>query len=146
MPDLQRFVEAQEHSFFRALKEIRNGRKQSHWMWYVFPQIQGLGHSPAALRYAIQDIQEAKDYLHDAILGPRLGEICGAALEVECSDPGIVFGYPDDLKLRSSMTLFAAADPGNGLYGKVLEKYFNGERDQKTLDILASQERKEMDS
>ena len=146
MSDLKRFVEAQEHSFFRAPKEIRNGRKQSHWMWYIFPQIQGLGYSPTATKYAIRDIQEAKDYLHNGILGPRLEETCRATLEVDSDDPGIVFGYPDDLKLRSCMTLFEAADPGNGLFSMVLDKYFNGERDQKTLDILASQGRKEGDS
>ena len=146
MPDLQRFVETQERSFSRELKEIKNEWKQSHWMWYVFPQIQGLGYSPTATKYAIRDIQEAKDYLHNDILGPRLEEICRAALEVGSDDPGIVFGYPDDLKLRSCMTLFEAADPGNGLFSMVLDKYFNGERDQKTLDILASQGRKEGDS
>ena len=136
MSDLKRFVEAQEHSFFRAPKEIRNGRKQSHWMWYIFPQIQGLGYSPTATKYAIRDIQEAKDYLHNGILGPRLEEICRATLEVDSDDPGIVFGYPDDLKLRSSMTLLEAAEEKGGIFTKVIEKYYGGRRDQKTIELL----------
>lgn len=139
MSDLQRFLDAQNYSYSAALKEIRNGKKKTHWMWYIFPQIQGLGHSPIAQKYAIKDIQEAKDYLQNPTLRSRLEEICQAALEVESDDPSEVFGYPDDLKLRSSMTLFEAAAPGNEIFGKVLDKYFHGRRDQLTLGILRAQ-------
>ena len=106
-------------------------------MWYIFPQIQGLGQSAISWRYAIANLQEAKEYLQDKVLGRRLEEICRAALEVESNDPLEVFGYPDNLKLRSSMTLFEAAAPDNKLFGKVLDKYFNGDRDTLTLNILA---------
>ena len=139
MSDLKRFKDAQAYSYNAALQEIRKGRKRSHWMWYIFPQIQGLGQSAISRRYAIADLQEAKEYLQDEILGSRLEEISRAALEVESNDPLEVFEYPDNLKLRSSMTLFEAAAPDNELFGKVLDKYFNGDRDTLTLNILAKQ-------
>ena len=139
MSDLKRFKDAQAYSYNAALQEIRKGRKRSHWMWYIFPQIQGLGQSAISRRYAIADLQEAKEYLQDEVLGSRLEEISRAALELETNDPLEVFGYPDNLKLRSSMTLFEAADPDNELFGKVLDKYFNGDRDTLTLNILAKQ-------
>lgn len=139
MSDLKRFKDAQAYSYNAALQEIRKGRKRSHWMWYIFPQIQGLGQSAISRRYAIADLQEAKEYLQDEVLGSRLEEISRAALELETNDPLEVFGYPDNLKLRSSMTLFEAADPDNELFGKVLDKYFNGDRDTLTLNILAEQ-------
>ena len=136
MSDLKRFREAQEYNYADALKEIQNGRKMSCWMWYVFPQIQGLGYSSTAQYYAIKDLQEAKEYLNDAILGARLVEICKAALKVECSDAYKVFGSPDDMKLKSSMTLFELAVPEQTIFGEVLEKYFNGERDARTVEII----------
>lgn len=139
MSDLERFKKAQKSSYDTALKEIKNGRKKSHWMWYIFPQIQGLGYSPTARYYAIQNIDEAREYLADPVLGPRLTEICEAALAAASSDPGEVFGYPDDLKLCSSMTLFEAANPENKIFGKVLDKYFSGKRDENTLEILIGQ-------
>lgn len=140
MSDLQRFVNAQQDSYERALEEIRNGRKESCWMWFIFPQIHGLGFSGMAVYYAIQDLQEARDYLQHEVLGARLEEICRAALEVDSDDAFQVFGSPDDMKLRSSMTLFEAAAPENPLFGQVLDKYFGGERDNRTLAILAEQE------
>ena len=139
MSDLKRFKDAQAYSYNAALQEIRKGRKRSHWMWYIFPQIQGLGQSAISRRYAIADLQEAKEYLQDEVLGSRLEEISRAALELETNDPLEVFEYRDNLKLRSSMTLFEAAAPDNELFGKVLDKYFNGDRDTLTLNILAEQ-------
>ena len=136
MSDLKRFIDAQAYNYADVLKEIQNGRKESCWMWYVFPQIQGLGHSSTAQYYAIKDIQEAKDYLNDAILGARLLEICEAALQVDCNDAWMVFGSPDDIKLKSSMTLFELVAPENLIFGKVLDKYFNGERDNVTMQII----------
>lgn len=141
MSDLQRFIDAQNYNFQSALEEIRNGRKTSCWMWYVFPQICGLGYSFMAKQYEIHNLQEARDYLGNEILRSRLEEICQAALEVDSDDPFLVFGSPDDRKLKSSMTLFEAAEPENKLFGRVLEKYFHGERDERTLEILASQEK-----
>lgn len=141
MSELQRFIDAQNYNYKAALEEIREGRKRSCWMWYVFPQICGLGHSQTAKRYEIHNIQEARDYLEDEILGGRLEEICRAALEVPSNDPYLVFGSPDDMKLKSSMTLFEAANPENKIFASVLEKYFGGKRDQRTLKILAAQEK-----
>lgn len=136
MYDLERFVEAQNYNYQDALEEIRNGRKKSCWMWYVFPQISGLGRSTMAKKYELEDLAEAKAYLAHPILGARLQEICEAALAVDCSDAGIVFGSPDDLKLRSSMTLFEQAALENPVFGMVLDKFFGGERDELTLQIL----------
>lgn len=136
MYDLERFVEAQNYNYQDALEEIRNGRKKSCWMWYVFPQISGLGRSAMAKKYELQSLAEAKAYLDHPILSTRLQEICEAALVVDCSDAGIVFGSPDDLKLRSSMTLFEQAAPENPVFGMMLDKFFGGERDELTLQIL----------
>ena len=136
MSDLQRFLDAQAYNYADALKEIRNGRKESCWMWYVFPQIQGLGYSSTAQYYAIKDLQEAKDYLNDAVLGGRLLEICEAALKVESNHAYQVFGAVDAMKLKSSMTLFELAAPEQTMFGEVLEKYFNGERDEQTVEII----------
>ena len=136
MYDLERFVKAQNHNYQDALEEIRNGRKKSCWMWYVFPQISGLGRSAMAKKYELQSLAEAKAYLDHPILSTRLQEICEAALVVDCSDAGIVFGSPDDLKLRSSMTLFEQAAPENPVFGMMLDKFFGRERDELTLPIL----------
>ncbi len=140
--DLSRFLEAQKHSYGTALEEIREGKKTSHWMWYIFPQIQGLGISSTARYYAIQNLDEAKAYLKDPVLGRRLEEICQALLELESNDAFEIFGSPDCMKLRSSMTLFAAAAEKGWLFERVLEKFFHGERDKRTETILQSQRKK----
>ena len=137
--DLSRFLKAQEHDYEQALKEIRSGRKRSHWMWYIFPQIQGLGFSPTAQYYAIRDLQEARDYLAHPVLGARLKEISAALLDLDGLSASEIFGYPDDLKLRSSMTLFRLADLNEPVFLEVLEKYYDGKPDDRTVDIAARQ-------
>ncbi|MBQ6663228.1 MAG: DUF1810 domain-containing protein [Firmicutes bacterium] len=136
MYDLDRFKKAQAWDYDTALAEIRSGYKRSHWIWYIFPQIAGLGSSPTAQHYAIQDLAEAKAYLADPLLRTRLLEITGALLALPSKDATRVMGYPDDLKLRSSMTLFREAAPGEPLFQQVLDQYFGGEPDAKTLKIL----------
>ena len=138
MSELDRFIRAQEYNYSDALKEIKNGQKISHWMWYVFPQIKGLGKSDTAKWYAIKDLQEAKDYLNNEVLSNRLEQICKALLDLDCNDAYKIFGSPDDMKLKSSMTLFEIAAPENKIFKRVLDKYFNGERDQKTIEIISS--------
>ena len=133
--DLSRFHRAQARDYDQALSEIRAGCKRSHWIWYIFPQIQGLGYSSTAQFYAIEDLGEAKAYLADPVLRERLLEISGALLGLESSDPSAVMGYPDDLKLRSSMTLFSLAEPENPVFPAVLRKFFHGERDERTVAI-----------
>ena len=134
--DLSRFHRAQARDYDRALSEIRAGTKRSHWIWYIFPQIQGLGYSSTAQFYAIQDLGEAKAYLADPVLRERLLEISGALLELPGGDPTAVMGWPDDLKLRSCMTLFSLAEPENPVFPAVLKKYFRGERDERTVAIV----------
>ncbi len=135
MHDLNRFISAQERSYDAALREIKSGRKRTHWMWYIFPQIAGLGFSSTAQFYAISSMQEAKDYYAHPVLGKRLVEISEALLTLDTNDAGAVMGYPDDLKLRSSMTLFLAAS-GDEVFQKVLNKFYSGKPDSKTLSIL----------
>lgn len=135
MSDLNRFLSAQERSYDAALREIKSGRKRTHWMWYIFPQIAGLGFSSTAQFYAIGSMQEAKDYYAHPVLGKRLVEISEALLTLDTDDAGAVMGYPDDLKLRSSMTLFLAAS-GDTVFQKVLDKFYSGRPDGKTLSIL----------
>ena len=137
MYDLSRFLEAQKNSYDTALREIRAGRKRSHWMWYIFPQIQGLGYSAMAQHYAIRDLGEAREYLQHPVLGPRLIEISEALLSLDESDPRRVMGSPDDLKLRSCMTLFQSAAPDQPVFGKVLDKFYGGQPDGRTLEILS---------
>ena len=137
MYDLSRFLEAQKNSYDTALREIRAGRKRSHWMWYIFPQIQGLGYSAMAQHYAIRDLGEAREYLQHPVLGPRLIEISEALLSLDESDPRRVMGSPDDLKLRSCMTLFQCAAPDQPVFGKVLDKFYGGQPDGRTLEILS---------
>ncbi|MER2150906.1 MAG: DUF1810 domain-containing protein [Candidatus Limivicinus sp.] len=134
--DLSRFLKAQEHDYEQALREIRSGRKRTHWMWYIFPQIQGLGFSSTAQYYAIRDIEEAKDYLAHPVLGARLKEISSALLDLEGLSASEIFGYPDDLKLRSCMTLFRMADLNEPIFLEVLEKYYDGEPDFRTVDLV----------
>ena len=133
--DLSRFLKAQEQDYEQALREIRSGRKRSHWMWYIFPQIQGLGFSPTAQYYAIRDLQEARDYLTHPVLGARLKEISSALLDLNGLSASEIFGYPDDLKLRSSMTLFRMADLNEPVFLEVLEKYYDGKPDARTVEL-----------
>jgi uncharacterized protein (DUF1810 family) len=134
--DLARFVDAQSHNYADALAELRAGEKVSHWMWYVFPQVAGLGQSSMARRYAIGSVAEAEAYLAHPVLGPRLIECCEAVLAVEGKSAYDIFDTPDDLKLRSCVTLFAAVARG-AAFGRVLEKYFDGEPDGRTLRLIA---------
>ena len=134
--DLERFMIAQQTYYRIALQEIKSGRKRSHWMWFIFPQIAGLGYSETARYYAIKDMAEAKAYMEDYTLSSNLIEISQALLDVDSDDATAVMGWPDDLKLKSSMTLFALAKPECEVFQKVLEKFFHGEKDQKTIEIL----------
>src|SRR5579862_6722215 len=124
--DLSRFVQAQKDDYARALAEIRRGQKRSHWMWYVFPQFEGLGHSSTSKRYSIKSKAEAEGYLRHLVLGPRLLECCEAALSIEGRSAHEIFGSPDDLKLRSCVTLFAHISPADSVFERVLDKYFHG--------------------
>ncbi len=133
---LERFLKAQEIHYETALREIRAGRKRSHWMWFIFPQIAGLGRSSTAQYYAIRDLEEAKAYLEDAVLGENLLLISQALLEVDSDDAEAVMGWPDHLKLRSSMTLFALAKPDCPVFQKVLDKFYGGKKDAKTMELL----------
>lgn len=135
-PNLQRFLDAQARDYAAALAEIRSGRKRSHWMWYVFPQVRGLGFSSTSQHYAISDLAEAAAYLRHPVLGKRLVEISTALLGLAGGDANRVFGSPDDLKLKSSMTLFAAVPGADAVFAHVLAKYFGGVRDSKTLQLL----------
>ena len=133
---LDRFVAAQRETYDVALNEIRSGRKQSHWMWFIFPQIDGLGSSPMARQYAIKSADEAKAYLAHPLLGVRLLECAEAVLGISGRSVREIFGSPDDLKLRSSATLFAAVAPKRSVFERVIERYFNCQPDQRTLDLL----------
>ena len=134
--DLQRFVEAQEGVHARALEELRRGRKETHWMWFVFPQLDGLGSSPLAKRYAIRSLDEARAYLAHPVLGPRLVACAEAALALEGRAAHDVFGSPDDLKLRSSATLFGRASAPGSVFERLLAKWYGGEPDPRTLELL----------
>ena len=133
---LDRFLDAQRGDYAAALAEVRRGRKTSHWMWYIFPQIAGLGQSSTARYYSIRDLEEAREYYAHPVLGQRLREISGVLLELRDSDPVAVFGGIDSMKLKSSMTLFAVAAPDDPLFRQVLDKYYGGEQDALTLRIL----------
>ena len=124
--DLDRFLRAQDANYPQALAEIRAGRKQSHWMWYVFPQFNGLGFSSTSRRYAIKSADEARAYLRHPVLGPRLTECCEAAVAVDGRSATEVFGSPDDMKLRSCATLFAAVSPAGSVFEQVLDRLFQG--------------------
>ncbi len=136
--DLSRFVHAQADDYEQALSELRDGRKRTHWIWYIFPQIDGLAFSSASKRYAIKSVEEARAYLDHAILGPRLQECAGALLRVEGRSATEILGSPDDLKLRSCATLFACLLPAGSVFDRLIEKYFRGERDGKTLELLGA--------
>jgi uncharacterized protein (DUF1810 family) len=133
--NLNRFVEAQEGVYERALSEIRSGRKRSHWMWFIFPQYAGLGFSEISKRYAIKSLAEAEAYLNHPVLGARLLECAEAALAVEQRSAVDIFGFPDDMKLRSCATLFARVSPSGSIFVQVLDKYFEGEPDERTLQL-----------
>lgn len=134
--DLNRFLSAQAEDYERALAEIKNGDKRSHWMWYIFPQIDGLGFSSMSRRYAIKSSAEARAYLNHPVLGPRLRECAQAALDVAGRSANEIFGSPDDMKLRSCATLFASVSPPGSVFDHILDKYYHGERDDKTLHRL----------
>ena len=133
---LQRFVDARAGVFEQVCSELREGRKRSHWMWFIFPQIKGLGSSPMAMRFAISSLAEARAYLDHAVLGPRLWECSEIVVGVAGRSVDEIFGYPDDLKFHSSMTLFAQAAVENRVFLDALEKYFGGELDRATLERL----------
>jgi uncharacterized protein (DUF1810 family) len=137
--DLIRFVDAQNGDYEQALAEIRNGRKRSHWIWYIFPQIDGLGFSSMSRRYSLKSAAEARAYLDHPVLGKRLVEISEAALAVDGRSAHEIFGSPDDLKLKSCATLFATVSPPDSVFALLLDKYFQGERDARTLQLIGMQ-------
>ncbi len=137
MTDLNKFLDAQKSDFDLALHEIVSGKKQSHWMWYIFPQLKGLGFSYMSEMYGIRDLEEASDYLQHPILGKRLKQISQALLSLDRNDPDDILGAIDAMKLRSSMTLFDIVEEDeNSVFKKVLDKFYDGKVDEKTLDIL----------
>jgi uncharacterized protein (DUF1810 family) len=136
--DLNRFVVAQKQDYAVALDELTQGKKYSHWMWYIFPQIEGLGHSHIAQKYAIRNINEAKAYLVHPVLGARLIECCKVLLNLDSNyTASEIFGFPDDLKLKSSITLFAKVSAEDSVFHQVVNQYFDGEFDSKTIEILS---------
>lgn len=136
--DLERFVAAQQNSYEVALRELRNGAKRSHWIWFIFPQVAGLGSSLMANRYSIRSRREAAAYLAHPVLGPRLVVCANALLQLKDKTVEEVMGHPDDLKLRSSMTLFAALVGHDSPFQKVLDRYFAGDADARTNDYLVA--------
>jgi len=136
MFELERFVTAQEGIYQQAVKELSAGRKRIHWMWFIFPQLAGLGYSATAQHYAISGLAEARAYLAHAVLGPRLRECSALVLAVQGATVHGIFGAPDNMKFHSSMTLFAQASPDEALFRECLNKYFGGVPDQATLDLL----------
>ena len=136
MANIERFISAQERDYNTALQEVKNGRKRGHWIWYIFPQIAGLGASSTSQFYAIADMNEAKEYLANPILWAHLTEISTALLGLATDDAESVFGYLDAMKVRSSMTLFKHADEGCEIWSAVLEKFFGGQEDWRTLSLI----------
>lgn len=139
--NLERFKKAQSYDYENALREIRSGRKRGHWMWYIFPQMRGLGHSSMADYYGISGTDEAKAYLADLALGPGLIEIGKALMALEVKDAAKIFGYPDVLKLQSCMTLFAAVSEEDSVFQQVLDAYFHGAKDERTLRMIGRTKR-----
>jgi len=133
---INRFIRAQENIYLQVINELQNGKKTSHWMWFIFPQIEGLGFSSTSKYYSIKTIAEAKEYVMHPVLGKRLLECSTILLNIEGKSAESIFGYPDNLKLQSSMTLFSFTSPESTVFLNVLNKYFNNKKDQKTLDIL----------
>ncbi len=136
--NLSRFIEAQETTYEGAMLELARGRKDSHWIWYIFPQIFGLGNSEATKLYSIKSLEEGRAYLKHPILGPRLIEACEILLALKDASMDEVMGFPDDLKLLSSMTLFETFSKSNSVFTRIIEVYFDSERDEATLDIIES--------
>lgn len=136
MDGLERFVLAQEQTYDGALAELRRGRKRGHWMWFVLPQLRGLGRSPTAQRFGLAGLEEARAYLDHPVLGPRLHECCQALLDLGTTDPVPVLGDVDATKLRSCVTLFARADPDDPVFPAVLDQFFAGTPDPHTLALL----------
>jgi len=136
---LERYIKAQAPVYARALAELKRGEKQSHWMWYIFPQIAGLGRSSMSQTYAIQSLEEAREYLAHPVLGARMRECCQVLLALEGKTAHEIFRQPDDLKFRSSMTLFALAAPEVSLFQDLLQKYFAGRADEATIELLQGQ-------
>ena len=134
--NLQRFLDAQERDYPTALAEITAGQKRSHWMWYIFPQYAGLGFSPTSRHYAIKSLEEARAYLEHPVLGARLRQCAQVLLDITGRSAHQVFGSPDELKLKSSMTLFAHVSPEGSVFDQVLENYFAGQRDRNALDLV----------
>lgn len=134
--NLSRFIKAQKSVYSDVLAELKSGRKRTHWMWFIFPQIAGLGFSPTAQLYAIKSLDEAREYLKHPILGARLLECSELVLAVKDRSISDIFGYPDDLKLRSAMTLFSCVAEKDSVFDAVLERYFDGKRDARTLELL----------
>ena len=134
--NLTRFVSAQEGTFDVALSELRRGRKESHWMWFIFPQIDGLGSSPTSRKYAIRSQDEARAYQNHPVLGPRLLDCCRAILSAEAKSASDIMGYPDDMKLRSSMTIFSLVAGPHSEFREVIEKYFKGQPDRRTMELV----------
>jgi uncharacterized protein (DUF1810 family) len=134
--NLSRFVQSQEDDYEQALSEIRKGKKRTHWMWYIFPQIDGLAFSSTSKHYSIKSVEEAKAYLAHPILGPRLLECAEAVLHIDGRSATEIFGPPDDLKLKSCATLFACVSPSGSVFERLLQKYYRGGRDEKTLQLL----------
>lgn len=134
--NLQRFIKEQDAFYTQVLSELHVGAKRGHWMWFIFPQIDGLGFSPTAKRYAIKSLEEARAYLRHPVLGGRLMQCTELVLSHKGLSPSAIFPFPDDLKLRSCMTLFSrVAEPGS-VFEKVLDAFFQGQRDEKTLELL----------
>ena len=134
--EFEHFVHAQSAVYDRARSELAQGRKRSHWMWFIFPQVKGLGYSSMSQRFSIDSLDQARQYLAHSLLGPRLAECTDLVLRVQNRTVSEIFGHPDDLKLRSSLTLFALCSPPNSVFAQALDKYFSGEPDPKTLELL----------
>ena len=138
--DLTRFVRAQEEHYEQALSELAEGRKRSHWMWFIFPQFEGLGFSETSRRYAVKSLAEARAYLAHPALGPRLATCAEAVLRVDGKSAAEIFGSPDDAKLRSCATLFGLVSPEGSVFHRIIDKYFHGRRDDATLRLVMQQE------
>lgn len=134
--NLERFVTAQQSVYPQVVKELQNGKKTSHWMWFIFPQLQGLGHSSMAQKYAISDLDEATDYLAHPVLGQRLQELGDILLGIDDKSAHAIFGSPDDMKLHSSLTLFSLVPNSPPMFRQLLDKYFDGELDKNTQNLL----------
>jgi uncharacterized protein (DUF1810 family) len=134
--NLARFIDAQEGVYDEVLGELHRGKKATHWMWFIFPQIAGLGHSEISDRFSISSINEARAYLEHPILGSRLSECVDLVMQIDGKSAAQIFGYPDDLKFRSCLTLFSIAGESSSIYQYALDKYFDGEPDSRTLDAL----------